>query len=80
MGGPNHLGLNKLIPRLPSESGHPVCGIKGMHRDIRGQAIVEYAIAVFITALGTVAIINLLLAALKTYYQEVTTLISLPIP
>lgn len=49
-------------------------------RDNRGQALAEYAIAAFLTALGTYALVQGLLAALREYYQEVTTLLCLPIP
>ena len=48
--------------------------------DHRGQALVEYAIAAFVTAFGTYSVIQGVLAALKVHYQEVTTLLSLPIP
>ncbi len=40
----------------------------------------EYAVAVFTTALMTYAIIQAVLIALKSYYQEVTSLLCLPIP
>ena len=46
----------------------------------RGQALAEYAIAVFVTALGTYAAVQAVLAALKLHYQEITTLLCLPIP
>ena len=49
-------------------------------RSRRGQALAEYAIAAFVTALGTYAVVQLTLTALKTYYQEITTLLCLPIP
>ena len=49
-------------------------------QDERGQAMVEYAVAVAVTTLGTYAVIQGVLAALRTYYQEVTTLLCLPIP
>ena len=48
--------------------------------DEHGQAMAEYAIAAFVTALGTYAIVQGVLLALKQYYQEVTTLLCLPIP
>ena len=48
--------------------------------DTKGQAMAEYAVAVFVTVLGTYAIVQGVLAALKVYYQEVTTLLCLPIP
>ena len=48
--------------------------------DQRGQALPEYAVAAFVTVLGTYAIIQGVLAALKIYYREITTLLCLPIP
>ena len=45
-----------------------------------GQALVEYAVACFLTVLGTYAIVKGVLTALSVYYQEVTTLLCLPIP
>ena len=49
-------------------------------QDNRGQALAEYAVALCITALGTYALVQAILAALKLYYREVTTLLALPIP
>ena len=49
-------------------------------QDDRGQALAEYAIAAFVTALGTYAVVQGVLVALGAYYQEVTTLLCLPIP
>ena len=49
-------------------------------QDDRGQALAEYAIAAFVTAMGTYVVIQGVLVALKQYYQEVTTLLCLPIP
>lgn len=46
----------------------------------RGQALAEYAIASSLTVLVLYAVVQLSLSALKTYYQEVTTLLCLPIP
>ncbi len=51
-----------------------------LHSDRRGQALVEYAIAAFVTAFTTYAVIQGVLGALKLYYQEVTTLLCLPVP
>ncbi|GEM_PF-5244062 len=49
-------------------------------QDNRGQALAEYAIAVFVTALGTYAVVQAVLVALKLHYQEITTLLALPVP
>ncbi len=49
-------------------------------QDNRGQALVEYAVAAGITAVLTYALVQGILVALKSYYQEVTTLLCLPIP
>ena len=54
--------------------------MRRLHKDRRGQAMVEYAIAVSVTVFTTYAVVHLALAALKVYYQEVTTLLCLPIP
>ena len=49
-------------------------------RSRRGQALAEYAIAAGLTFFLTYAVMQLALAALKSYYQEITTLLCLPIP
>lgn len=51
-----------------------------MQRSRRGQALAEYAIALSVTALLTYALVQAVLAALRTHYEEITTLLCLPIP
>ena len=40
----------------------------------------EYAIAAFAVTFLTYGVVQMALAALKTYYKEITTLLCLPIP
>ena len=52
----------------------------GLYEEERGQATTEYAVLVFWTVILVLGAIQMLEEALLYYYQDITSLLCLPIP